>query len=161
MTHNIDIKKDRLRYTKNTLSANLAYIAILFNVFYFVTIYSEDVGNFYYSMTIGCSVIANLLFLLATFLSSEGVKSYKLGYSVAFIPLGIFQILRVFGIPTNAHNTVITLNESQVRIMDDKQFIWVCVCLAVSAVACFAAAAIGIYKTKTLKDYEKQISGAN
>lgn len=158
MTRNIDIKKDRLRYTKNTASATLAYIAILFNVFYFISIYNKDVGNYYYSITIGASVICNLLFLLFTFLSSEGVKGYKLGYAIAFIPLGIFQIVRIFGIPTNAHNTVISIFQGTVRVMDDKQFVWLVICLIISALCCFAASAIGIYKTVTLRNYEKQLN---
>ena len=61
-----NIKKDRLRYTKNTQSSTFALLAIVFNVLYFVSIYSSDVGNFYYSPTIGISVLCNLLFLLFT-----------------------------------------------------------------------------------------------
>ena len=57
-------KKDRLRYTKNKFSANLAYVAILFNVLYFVSIYSSDVDTYYYTMTIGFSVLYNLIFHL-------------------------------------------------------------------------------------------------
>ena len=69
------IKKDRLRFTKNKLSANLSLLAIVFNAFYFVSIYKSDVGNYYYKLIIGISVVYNLLFMLAAFLSSEGVKS--------------------------------------------------------------------------------------
>lgn len=158
MTRNIDIKKDRLRYTKNTTSATLAYIAILFNVFYFISIYHKDVGNYYYSITIGASVICNLLFLLFTFLASEGVKGYKMGYSIAFIPLGIFQIVRIFGIPTNAHKSIVSLFHGDVQVMDDKQFLWIVICLIVSALCCFVASAIGIYKTVVLREYEKQLN---
>ena len=153
------IAKDRMRYTKNTTSSLFAYLAILFNVFYFVSIYNKDVGNYYYSFTIGLSVVVNLLFLLSAFLSSEGVKNYKLGYSIAFIPLGIFQIVRIFGIPTDAHSSYIaSTNDTQIQVMNDSQFTWVCVCLIISAVCCFASGVIGIYKTKTLRDYEKEIS---
>lgn len=158
MNKSIDIKKDRLRYTKNTTSSTLAYIAILFNVFYFVSIYNKDVGNYYYSVTIGASVICNLLFLLAAFLSSEGVKNYKFGYSIAFLPLGIFQIVRIFGIPMNAHNTNIHLDGSDILVMDDTQFTWVCIFLIVSSICCIASGVIGLYKTKILRDYEEQLS---
>jgi len=157
MIGNIDIKKDRLRYTKNSTSATLAYVAILFNVFYFVSIYNTDVGNYYYTIDIGLSVICNLLFLLFTFLCSEGVKGYKMSYSVAFIPLGIFQLVRIFGIPLDAHRTTISLDGKNVQVMQDGQFYWLIVCLIISAIACFMAAAIGINKTKTLRNYEKQI----
>ena len=158
MAHNIDIKKDRLLYTKNTQSSTFALIAILFNVFYFVSIYSSDVGNFYYTKTIGFSVLCNLLFLLFTFLCSEGVKNYKMSYSIILILLGAFQIVRIFGIPTTAHNTVVVLSEAEITVMDSKQFMWVCIWLVLSAISCFIAAAIGISKTVTLNNYKKQIA---
>lgn len=158
MTHNIDIKKDRLRYTKNTFSATFCYFAILFNVFYFVSIYNKDVGNYYYSITIGISVICNLLFLLATFLCSEGVKGYKLNYSVFLLGLGAFQIIRIFGIPLNAFSTTIFLDGKEITVMGAKQFFFVCLFLVLSAVCCFVAGAIGIEKTKILRNYEKQLN---
>ena len=65
---------DRMRYIKNKFSANMALLAILFDVFYFVSIYKTDVGSYYYTIMIGASIIYNLVFLLAAFLSSEGVK---------------------------------------------------------------------------------------
>ena len=158
MTQQIDIKKDRLRYTKNSETATQAYVAIVFNVLYFVSIYNKDVGNFYYTNTIGFSVISNLLFLLAAFLCSEGVKNYKLSYSIAFIPLGIFQIIRIFGIPYNAYNTILKLDGSIVRVMEPTQLIFTSIFLLCSAAACFATAIGGIIKTRTLRDYEKSIS---
>ena len=160
MAHNIDIKKDRLRYTKNSSSATQAYIAILFNVFYFVSIYGYNKfsGNFYYSKTIGFSVISNLLFLLIAFLASEGVKGYKMGYCIAFIPLGLFQLLRIVGIPMDAHGYEYLLDGSLTRVMNDKQFIFTCVCLCCSALACFATAITGIIKAKTLREYENSLS---
>ena len=38
---------DRMRYIKNKFSANMALLAILFDVFYFVSIYKTDVGSYY------------------------------------------------------------------------------------------------------------------
>lgn len=158
MIGKIDIKKDRLRYTKNKTSSILAYIAILFNVLYFVSIYHKDIGNYYYTMNIGFSVICNLLFLLFTFLCSEGVKNYKMSYSLAFIPLGVFQLIRIFGIPIDARNTVLSLDGEKIAVMEKGQFLWVTMCLTLSAIACFAAAAVGIHKTRVLRNYEKQIN---
>ena len=154
----IDVKKDRLRYTKNSSTASQAYVAIIFNVLYFVSIYHKNVGNYYYNNTMGFSVVSNLLFLLGAFLCSEGVKNYKMGYCIAFIPLGAFQILRIFYIPLKAHSQMISIDGLSSMVMDDTQFIWVCVCLACSALACFATGIIGIYRTKTLRDYEKTLS---
>lgn len=154
---NFDAQKDRLRYTKNTSSATQAYVAILFNVLYFVSIYEKDVGNYFYNITIGFSVVCNLLFLLGAFLFSEGVKNYKLGYCIAFIPLGLFQLLRIISIPMDAYNYRFLFGGSITRIMDEKEFIFACVCLCFSAMACFATAITGIRKIKTLRDYEKSL----
>ena len=53
------IQRDRMRFTKNTLSSGLALLAILFNVLYFVSIYKSDVGTYYYSILVGASIIYN------------------------------------------------------------------------------------------------------
>ena len=157
MTENIkNIKKDRLRYTKNTLSSSMTYIAILFNVFYFVSIYQTDIGNYYYNIETGVSVLCNLVFLLVAFLASEGLKNYKLGYAYVILGIGIIQIMRIWGIPMTAHNTMVKLGEEEVLVMDDSQFNYVLICLIVSAAACFIAGIAGLYKTITLNNYLKE-----
>ena len=150
------IKKDRLRYTKNKLSANLAYLAILFDVLYFVSIYSSDVDTFYYSIMIGFSVLYNLVFLLAAFLSSEGVKNYQLNYSWFIMVVGVFQFARIFGIPRLAHSAVTTVDGVEMPVMGNGQFAYVVACLVISGVACIASGAAGVYKTTTLTKYMKE-----
>lgn len=150
------IKKDRMRFTKNSLSATLCYIAILFNVFYYINIYSTDVGNYYYTMNIGFSVVYNLLFLLFTFLSSESVKNYSKGFSIFLTVIGAMQIVRIFGIPTKAHNATVSLDGVQKVVMDDKQFTTLCIFLIISAACCIAAGVIGLIKTITLENYKKE-----
>ncbi len=151
-----EIKQDRLRYTKNKLSANLTYIAILFDVLYFVSIYSSNVSNYYYTIMIGASVLCNLLFLLIAFLSSEGVKSYKINYAYILVVIGCVQLLRIFGIPRMAHAATAIVAGVETIVMDNAQFAYVCGCLILSAVAAIAAGAIGIYKSTVLKNYEKK-----
>ena len=148
-------KKDRMRFTKNTFSSTLCYLAILFNVFYFVSIYSSDVGN-YYSYTIGLSVVYNLLFLLFAFLCSEGVKNYNKIMSVVLIVLGVFQVGRIFYIPMKSHATVVSLDGVETVVMGDKQFTFVVIWLALSAAACIASGVVGIIKTITLENYKKE-----
>ena len=150
------IKKDRLRYTKNKLSANLAYLAILFDVLYFVSIYSSDVDKYYYNLTIGCSVLYNLVFLLVAFLSSEGVKSYKLNYSWAIMAVGVLQFARIFGIPRMAHSAVTTVDGVEALVMGNGQYTYVIVCLIISGVACIASGIAGVYKTTVLTNYLKE-----
>ncbi len=151
------IKKDRLRFTKNKLSANLTLLAIVFNALYFISIYRSDVGTFYYRYIMGISVIYNLLFMLAAFLSSEGVKSYKMIYSYVLIALGAGQIVRIFILPAEAKNTMVTLSETEQVVMDDAQFIWVCVFLIASAALCVIAGIIGVIKTGTLVRYQAEL----
>ena len=157
MTKDINtIKKERLFYTKNTLSSTLCYLAILANVLYFVSIYSSDVGNYYYNIIIGASVVYNLLFLLFSFLCSEGVKGYSKMYSVVISVIGLLQIGRIFYIPMTAHNTVISLAGVETIVMDDSQFIYVVICLALSAAFCVVAGIIGYVKACMLESYKKE-----
>ncbi len=151
------VKKDRLRFTKNKFSANMTLLSIVFNAMYFVSIYKSNVGSYYYNYMMGISVIYNLVFMLAAFLSSEGVKSYKMGYSYLLILIGLGQIARVFIIPMKAHDTMILLSEVEEKVMNDTQFWWVTGCLAASAVCCMIAGIVGIAKTTTLNSYQKEL----
>lgn len=151
------IKKDRLRFTKNKLSANLSLLAIVFNAFYFVSIYKSDVGTYYYKLIIGISVVYNLLFMLAAFLSSEGVKSYKMNYSYVLLFLGVGQIVRIFILPSAAKSATVTLSEVEQVVMDSSQFARVCIYLIVSAVFCIIAAIVNINKSSTLTKYQAEL----
>ena len=83
-----DLKLDRMRYVKNTVSSRLCYLAILLNVLFFISIYKSDVGSWYYQILVGGSIVYNLLFMLMVFLASEGVKNYKTSYSWLMLGLG-------------------------------------------------------------------------
>ena len=152
------IKRDRLRFTKNKLSANLTLLAIVFDALYFVSLYSTDVGTYYYNVMIGVSVVYNLLFMLIAFLSSEGVKSYKLGYSFVLIALGAGQIIRIFIMPLIAKNAVVSVNGTDTPAMSDGQFMYVMVCLVASAAFCVIAGIINFIKTRTLESYQAEIN---
>lgn len=147
------IRKDRMRYIKNTASSNLAILAILFDVFYFVSIYQSDVGSYYYKIIIGASIIYNLVFLLAAFLSSEGIKNYNVTYSYVLIALGLGQIARIFILPAQAHKATVALQGVETVVMGNGQFTFVVGCLVASAVCCLASAVIGIQKSRTLNEY--------
>lgn len=153
------IQADRMRFTKNTLSSNLAILAILFDVFYFVSIYRSDVGSYYYNILIGASIVYNLLFMLAVFLSSEGVKNYKEGYSWLLAVVGILQIVRIFIIPARAHGAVAVIGGVETEVMGDGQYIWLIVFLLVSAACLLASAAINYNKCRILKEHMKTLEG--
>lgn len=151
------IKRDRLRFTKNKLSANLTLLAIVFNALYFISLYSTDVGTYYYNVMIGVSVVYNLLFMLISFLSSEGVKSYKLGYSFVLIGIGAAQIVRIFIMPLQAKNAQVEVAGVNRPAMDDGQFIWVLICLVASAALCVIAGVINFFKTRALESYQAEL----
>ena len=151
------IQRDRLRYIKNTTSANLALLAILLDVFFFVNIYKSDVGTYYYTILIGASVVYNLLFMLATFLCEEGVKNYKKNYSYALIVLGILQIVRIFIIPSRAHAATTIIGGAEVAVMGNGQYIRLLVYLVVSAACLIASAMINLKKCGELEEHMKTL----
>lgn len=154
MTHEEElIRKDRMRYTKNTLSANLVIAAIVFNVLYFVSIYQSDVGSFYYTILIGGSIIYNLVFLLVAFLASEGVKSRKGGFTGILLVMGVMQIVRMFILPAKAHSAVVTVNSVDIPVMGDAQYTRLLIYLALSAVCCIAAAITSFIQNRMLVQY--------
>lgn len=151
------IKKDRMRYTKDTFSANLILVAIVLDALYFVSIYQSDVGSYYYNWVIGASIIYNLLFLLVAFLASEGVKNRKGGYTAILGFIGLMQIVRVFYLPAMAHTAEVTIGTETVPAMGDNQYIYVVACLIVSGLCCLVAAVVSHKNNKTLTEYMKTI----
>ena len=136
---------DRMRFTKNTSSSRLALLAIVFDVLFFISLYKSDVGTYYYTILIGASIIYNLVFLLATFLCSEGVN-YQTPYSWLMVVLGVIQIVRIFIYPVSAHQAVI----NGAAVMGDGQFIRMIVYLTASAACLFAGAVINLKKSRDL-----------
>ena len=158
MTDDRIVKRDRMRYTKNPLSSTLALLAIVFDVLYFVSIYQSDVGTYYYNILIGASVLYNLVFMLMAFLSSEGVKNRVNSYLPLMIGAGIMQFVRIFYIPLQARNAVITIAENQVCVMEDGQFFYMTGCLAVSGILILIACVTSYTNNKTLSDYLKTLN---
>ncbi len=151
------VKLDRMRYAKNTFSSRLTYLAILFNVLYFVSIYESDVGSWYYQILIGGSIVYNLVFMLMTFLASEGVKNYKLGYAALLLVAGAGQIARIFILPMMAYKATITISRVTYPVMEMPQLIWVIICLALSAACCFVAGIVGITRSRKLAAYNASL----
>ncbi len=151
------IRRDRMRFIKNSLSANLALLGILFNVFYFISICKSDVGTWYYTILIGASIVYNLVFMLAVFLSSEGVKNYKQGYSYLLAALGVFQIVRIFIIPARAHAAETLINGETALVMQDGQFYRVTTYLIISAVCLIASAAVNLIRCRELAEHLKAL----
>ena len=154
------IRLDRMRYTKNTLASGLALLAILFDVFFFISIYESSVGSWYYNILIGASILYNLVFMLAAFLSSEGIKNYKIGYSYVMIVLGILQVVRIFIYPMRAHAAVVTIQQQEVVVMEDRQFIFCVIWLLASAACLLAGAVIGMIRSRQLQAHIASLDAA-
>ena len=155
------IEMDRMRFTKNKSSANLVLLAIVLDVLYFVSLYKSDVGNYYYNILIGASIIYNLIFLLAAFLASEAVKSRRSGFTVPLIVLGLIQFGRIFIIPFQAHSAMVSMSGAIVPVMGDAQFIAIVIFLVGSGACCIAAAVTSHLKNKALTEYMKTIAQPN
>lgn len=151
------IQRDRMRFIKNSLSSNLAILGILFDVFYFVSIYKSDVDTYYYNILIGASIVYNLVFMLAVFLSSEGVKNYKKNYSYLLAVIGVLQIVRIFIIPMRAHAATTLVNGETVVVMQDGQFIRVLVYLIASAACLIASAVVNFIRCNELEAHLKSL----
>ena len=151
------IQRDRMRFIKNSLSSNLAILGILFDVFYFVSIYKSDVDTWYYSILIGASIVYNLMFMLAVFLSSEGVKNYKKNYSYVLALMGVLQIVRIFIIPAQAHAAETVINGEAVTVMQDGQFFRVVAYLVISAICLLAAAVVNFIRCRELAEHLKTL----
>ena len=152
------IQLDRMRFTKNSLGSTLVYLAILFNVFYFVSVYESDVGTWYYQALIGVSIVYNLVFMLVAFLASEGVKNYHTGYAWLLLALSVGQIIRIFILPLQAYTATVTISKVTYPVMQMPQFIYVVVMLILSAVCCLIAGIAGIKRSLTLKNYTASLS---
>ena len=162
MTHAMndrELKLDRMRYVKNTASSRLCYLAILLNVLYFVSIYKSDVGSWYYQILVGGSIVYNLLFMLITFLASEGVKNYQESYSKVLFVLGALQVCRIFILPMQAHAASVKISGAETAVMGDGQFIRCIVYLTGSAACLIVSGIINMRKAAALKHHIQASSG--
>ena len=155
------IQRDRMRFVKNTMCANLCYLGLLFDVFYFVLLYRCDVGTYYYTIQIGASIVYNLLFLLIVFLCSEGVKNYGKNYSWILLAAGVMQVVRIFAIPMSAHSATITVDGAEVAVMQDFPFMRCAVYLAISAACLIISAVVNIMRCNTLEAHNKYLESQN
>ena len=150
------IRVDRMRYVKNTASSRLCYLAILADVLCFVSIYSTDAGSWYYKWIIGVSIVWNLLFMLMTFLASEGVKNYQVKYCPLLYALGAVQFFRVFILPLQAHQATVKISGAETLVMGSGQFAFTVLCFVISGIALVAAGVINQRKYFILKDHLKK-----
>ena len=154
MMNDQSVRLDRMRFTKNTTSSRLVLLAIVLDALYFVSLYRINL-DYYYNMMMGASILYNLIFMLAAFLASEGVKNRKTGYTGMLIGLGIMQFVRIFYLPAKAVVATVKIQDVSYAVMDKSQYIFVVAMLAISGVMCIAGAIISFINNKTLADYNR------
>jgi CDP-diglyceride synthetase len=151
MKNNPIIQKDVMRYKKNKLAANLALLGLAFGCLYFLQIYGHygtAVKNYFYKIHLGVSVIYNLVFLLAVFYSSEGIKNYKIKINYLLFVIAALQVVRIFYFP---------LQSFQAGAIDGVAFTLCVVWLAGSAACIAAAGAIGLIRALQHKSFLAEI----
>lgn len=160
------LSSDIMRYKSNKLPASLALLGIVFNCLYFCLLYGFK-ERFFSMWKIGISVMLTLVFLLVTFLSSEGIKAYKKNYSIVLLVLALIQVIRMFGLPLEALKYDNGLGATDVHALAIRYFgadlssaasytiliIW----LAASAACLIAAAVIGYINCVRLEKFQKKI----
>ena len=154
------IQRDRMRYIKNSECATLCYLGLLFDVFYFVLIYRQDVGTYYYTIQIGASIIYNLIFMLAVFLASEAVKNYKKNYSYVLLVAGAMQIVRMFIIPLRARSAETLVAGEEVMVMSNGTFTKAIIYLAISAAALIFSAVLNYIRCTALESHVKSLENS-
>ncbi len=163
------IRLDRMRYNKNLFSSRLCYLAILFNVLYFVVIYEINNTRLYEAL-MGASIVYNLVFLLLCFLASEGVKNYKTGYGWLLLGLGAGQIGRIFILPARAAQPITRVTQVKVGkkirekveeiapAITPEQHTLVIVFLVLSAVFCVVAGVVAVMRSNKLHAYNATLT---
>ena len=161
------IHSDIMRYKTNKLPASLALLGIVFNCLYFCLLYGFKT-SFFSMWKIGISVVLTLVFLLITFLASEGIKAYNKKFTIVLLVLAAVQIIRMFGLPLEALLYDGGLAADEVHALGDLRYFGIdlssgasytllVIWLAASAACLLASAIIGYINCTKLDNFQKKI----
>lgn len=152
------VQDDILRYKKNKLASTLTLLGLVFTALYFMLLYSVN-NSFFYSITLGISVIVTLVLLLTAFLASESIKNYRKSYCIILLVLAVLNIIRIFYYP---------LKGLQADAFNDSVYFWtkmssagiftiLLIYLVASATCYVAAAVVGYLYAVRLEKHEKGV----
>lgn len=134
----------RMRYQTDKRSSRLCLLAIVFNVIYFLSLYSNNDLNPDFQM--GLDVLYNILFMLFAFLASEKTKIYQKSWALYAAIGGALQLVRILWIPAHflAQGT-----------LTHEKWLWLVGALVASG-ACLVLSAVSCYTNSTmLENYLK------
>ena len=155
------LQSDVMRYKTNKFSSNFTLLGIAFGCLYFLVLYGQytkvydisTLGELYYNIQIGLSVIYELVFLLIGFLASLQVKAYQKKAPYILFVLALIQFLRIFWLPLRGYNAMY-LGE---HVVPASSFAYMVVWLCLSTICLVVAGVYGIIINKQYYDYKKQL----
>lgn len=146
------INVERMRYKNDTLSFWFCMLALLADIVQFIIIYSNSYltavtgqSGFNYYL-IGIDIVVNILFMLFAFYVGEELKTYHIKWAVAPIVMGVIQLVRIPGFPKTM---------MKFGYITAKHYRTVIICLILSAVILFAAAANSFVRCTLLNRFIK------
>lgn len=139
-------KIEIMKYKRNSLSYSLILIGLFFNIIYFIKLYQEN-DLYFYNISMGISVIYNLMFMLFVFLSAENIKVYSIFYSLFSIFIGILQIIRIGFIPKKAFDN---------NIINSEDFKFLAAFLLLSSIFLILGGIISVIKSYKLKRFLRE-----
>ena len=94
---------EKKKYKNDTFAYVFVLLGIVFNCFAFIKLYEQN-SQFFYDYNMAFSVLFNLIFMLAVFLTAENVKKYHRSYAIVAIVIGVLQFLRIFEYVADAYH---------------------------------------------------------
>ncbi|MEX1377485.1 MAG: hypothetical protein AB1Z23_08410 [Eubacteriales bacterium] len=104
-----------MRYQSDKLSYWLCIFGIIFNIVYFVSIYTNR--DIVPDAVIGADVLINIIFMMIAFLASEKLKLYEKKWNVYAVLLGLAQIVRVLWLPAHFKNLEMLVGRKYILIV--------------------------------------------
>jgi TRAP-type uncharacterized transport system fused permease subunit len=139
---------ERMQYQIDRLSYWLCVLSIVFNVVYFVSIYTNKVVA--PDLTIGVDVIVNIVFMMIVFLGGEKLKAYQKKWNIYVMLIGAVQILRIFFIP---------MHFRELEMLTGDEYTMVIVWILISGILLLLAGINSSINLKILSRYDERRVG--
>ncbi len=138
----------RMQYQKDTLSAFLCILSIVFNVYYFICAFSTDTIK--PDVILGLDVLINIIFMMVTFLASEKLKVYSKNWGAIVILMGVFEIARILILPEHYR---------KLDMLGGFAYIQTVAALALAGASLIAAGLNSAANLRVLKKYAQSAEG--
>ena len=137
--HTVEKKK----YKNDTFAYIFVLLGIVFNCFAFIKLYEQN-SQFFYDYRMAFSVLFNLIFMLAVFLTAENVKKYHRSYAIVAVVIGVLQFVRIFAYVKDAYDAV---------VISEKVFKYIISFYSLSGASLIVGGIAGIINSTILKRF--------